>query len=96
MEIAKEPQIPIRKNSRLSRRAGTAFKKMTLTPTSKYLLLVLGAPVALYVLGLFLYRRRRDPYNALRKETENELLALGLKAKLKAEAVDQLERKHRI
>ncbi|GIO87497.1 ABC transporter permease [Paenibacillus faecis] len=95
MEIAKEPQMPIRKNSRLSRRAGTAFKKMTLTPASKYLLLVLGAPVALYVLGLFLYRRRRDPYNLLRKETENELLASGLKAKLKAEAVDQLERKHR-
>ncbi|MFD0590140.1 ABC transporter permease [Paenibacillus sp. GCM10027627] len=68
---------------------------MLLHRTYRLLLWLTGAPIALIALGVHLGRKSKHNYAALTREAEQSLLQSGVKAKLLAEARDQLIRKHR-
>ncbi|MEK8128230.1 ABC transporter permease [Paenibacillus filicis] len=66
---------------------------MLLSPLYKYALLILGAPVNLVTLLVYLWRRQTDPYRAVWAETAQELLDSGRKNTIRTEMEEQFRQK---
>lgn len=77
----------------LAEAVSTTYAKIWRNRPYRLLLLLLGAPVNLVVLLVFLYRRKTDRYSSELLQTSRELLAAGFKDDLRAELKDELHRK---
>ncbi|MDU7473363.1 MAG: ABC transporter permease [Paenibacillus macerans] len=69
------------------------YGKMVINPAYRYFIWLLGAPVLLVVLLIYIFRKRKDAYGSLLAAARKELLESGYKEKLKAEIAEELRRK---
>ncbi|MCG7405946.1 ABC transporter permease [Paenibacillus sp. ACRRX] len=78
----------------LLQRIAAAYGKMMLNPTYRVLVLLLGAPVHIFVYFYYWRERKSDPYLLALEDTKQELLASGYHDSLIEDIRDQQIRKH--
>lgn len=70
-----------------------SYSKIHQHPFYKYLILLLGLPVHLIILLVYLSKKKNDSYSSIHKETKKALLMSGYKEELKLEYKEQIIRK---
>ncbi|WP_375377959.1 ABC transporter permease subunit [Paenibacillus sp. MZ04-78.2] len=80
--------------SRLVDRIGDIYSKMFLHPAYRFLLLLAGAPINVFVGIVYLYGRKRKAHQELRRSLEHKLLESGYRDRILSETKEQLTRKH--
>ncbi|WP_028546270.1 ABC transporter permease [Paenibacillus taiwanensis] len=79
----------------LLQKLAAAYGKMMLNPTYRVLVLLLGAPVHIFVYLYYWRERKNDPYALALDQTKQALLASGYYDRLIEDIRDQQIRKHR-
>ncbi|KPB06214.1 peptide ABC transporter permease [Bacillus sp. CHD6a] len=70
------------------------YEKLCRAPIYKWLVLLLGIPVVVWIYGLFLMKRREDPYNEVFHNVKEQLDAEGVYERLVSKYITQINQKH--
>lgn len=82
------------KTSRLADTLGFIYGKMLQHPSYRYVLFILGLPIHLIVLFVWLKERKQDGWLAAEQAAKQDLLDASYRDPLRARVEDQLRRKH--